>query len=50
LSTVSGTGELNAMRSQATPLLGPHTATPSNDATTADTTPARSGAHRRWAA
>ena len=38
------------MRSQASPLLGPHTATPSNDATTADTTPARSGAHRRWAA
>ena len=37
------------MCSQASPLAGPHTATPTSDATTADATPARSGAHRRCA-
>ena len=50
LSTVSGTGELNAMESHASPLDGPQTATPTSDATAADSTPAHSGAHRRCAA
>ena len=50
LSTVSGTGSLNAMRSHSGPLDGPATSTPNSVATAADASPARSGTQRRCTA